>query len=131
MTPSIRNILVDFIISNNEINGHPAVKTAEKGELTRYLTHVLVNDVTLTKHCGFLKQFKFDRPQLDPSTVNSIPNTGLDCLNNEEIAILSLDCIALQDLYAAIDDKTPDQWVSAINREGLKHVSVENHQDDD
>lgn len=124
MTPSTRSIMVNLIISNNRNDHHQNVTQDNRGELQRHLTHVLVNDVTLSKHRDFLKSFKYDRPQLPAETVNSIPNTGLDCLNNHEIAVLALDPIALDNLYETIDQCTPDAWTHDINLEGLKRVEV-------
>lgn len=131
MLPSTRSIILDLIISNDEINGHPVVKDADRGELERHLTHVLVNDVTLAKHCAYVKGFKFDRPQLDASIVNSTVNTGLDALNNEEIAILALDPVSLETLFETIDKDTPEAWTPAIKREGLKYITSPTENDED
>ena len=126
MRASTRAIIADLVISSHETDEHPAVSNRDKAELRRYLTHVMVNDVTLHKHLELLEHFKVRLwNTLDFSTVQCIVNIGLDHLSNQELATLALDALALQILYEKIDEKTPEAWTPAVKAEGLKLIAYQ------
>ncbi len=133
MLASTRSIIADLVINYHETDGHPAVTNRDKNELRRYLTHVLVNDVTLNHHLELLTTFKVNLPNtMDFSDVQTIVNIGLDKLSNQELANLALDRVALTSLYEKIDENTPEAWTPAVKQEGLKTLSsvFDNNEDD-
>lgn len=136
---SIRNLFE----SDRRLNGEPVVAQSERPVILGWLRRVLIEFAALERHVTLLQQlyasrFSYPRPRRDRWDVDqplqepadsqfthdeplpddrvlAILNEGVDTLDGEELARLTLNPVALFDLYDCIDEVQPDYWLNVTH----------------
>lgn len=117
-----RNLLADLILSEHETRGNPCLPLGSGPSLRPIFTRVLVNRKDVLDHIRFLQKAfgrRFRHTELLPEDLQkAILARGLPALDDDSLAQLLLNPVALLSLHEAIDERMPSTWLGAMEENG-------------
>jgi hypothetical protein len=114
--------LDDLVISDRETAGRPVLPPGSREQVQEALEQALVNWQALQAHFGELqkrlgRQFRHSQP-LTTEQAELIIMHGVGALDEAALAALALNPVALYSLYDEIDERMPESWWKAMERDG-------------
>jgi len=119
----LESLINDLNSSDRETNGQPKLPQGGRPPVQDLVKRLLVNRDELHAHIRVLQQ-RLDRPHrhahfLPEDQTEAVVNAGLGALDDDALAALVLNPIALSGLYDEIDERLPPAWFDAMHEDGL------------